>query len=318
MNHGPLIFLGVFFSLACSWWGLVVAPQLQLGRSEPVKLEETGAWYPSRRPGQALQGAEIYRASGCNYCHSQQVRQTGTEFDLLLASAGSNQADVVTALLSVRPGLSANAAAQFALTAPKLVLHGATYVEAETARKKIEAAGAQAQLVLVPLGPDIERGWGKRLTVAQDYLYDQPVMLGASRIGPDLANIAVREPEKFAVPWTFQTASNHVEELVRWHLLHLYNPQITAPGSTMPPYPFLFEQRKIGRAPSPEALPLSGAFAPGPGLEIVPKAGARALVAYLLSLNSEAPLFEAPLSRPPAAPAGTNAPPAAATNSPAP
>jgi len=50
-------------------------------------------------------------------------------------------------------------------------------------------------------------------------------------------------------------------------------------------------------------------FAASAGYEIVPKPEAKQLVAYLLSLHSDAPLFEAPMS-PPAAPASapTNAP----------
>ena len=51
----------------------------------------------------------------------------------------------------------------------------------------------------------------------------------------------------------------------------------------MPPYRFLFEKRKIGRRPSPEALALPGELAPGAGYEIVPKPAAKALVAYLIA-----------------------------------
>jgi hypothetical protein len=36
-------------------------------------------------------------------------------------------------------------------------------------------------------GADLARGWGRRRTVARDYLRDQPVMLGTVRFGPDLA-----------------------------------------------------------------------------------------------------------------------------------
>ena len=45
------------------------------------------------------------------------------------------------------------------------------------------------------------------------------------------------------------------------------------------------------------------------GYEIVPTTEARALVAYLLSLRAETPLFDAPLTAPAAAPGpATNAP----------
>ena len=34
-------------------------------------------------------------------------------------------------------------------------------------------------------GPDLERGWGVRRTVARDYLFEDVPLLGSSRIGPD-------------------------------------------------------------------------------------------------------------------------------------
>jgi hypothetical protein len=75
----------------------------------------------------------------------------------------------------------------------------------------------------------------------------------------------------------------------------------------MPPYRFLFEERRAGKSNPADVL----AFPPGvvpEGIEVVPTDAARALAAYLVSLRSEAPLFEAPFSAPaPAAPA-TNAP----------
>jgi cytochrome c oxidase cbb3-type subunit 2 len=250
VNQGPLIFLGVFFALATSWFGLVLMPQLEMGGQQPekadlltrldtrenwklrqsgqvVKDEGFGPVYPATPPGTAQQGAEIYRANGCVACHTRQVR--------------------------------GNAA-------------------------------------------DLQR-WGSRRTVGQDYLYDYPVLLGSQRIGPDLANIGLRP---------------RTEE---WHLLHLYQPQMLVPGSTMPPYRFLFEKRKIGRQPSPESLKLSGKFAPEAGYEIVPKPAARTLVAFLVNQRIDTPLFEAPMpttaTNATTEASVTNAAPAAAANPPA-
>ena len=61
----------------------------------------------------------------------------------------------------------------------------------------------------------------------------------------------------------------------------------------MPPYRFLFEKRaRSANAPaSADALTIDA----GPDFEIVPRQEARELVAYLLSLRSEANLLEAPL-----------------------
>ena len=201
MNYGPLLFLGFFLTVASSWCGLVLIPQLQFGRQQSVRIEETGELYPQARPGVAQQGMEIYKANGCIYCHSQQVRTEG-------------------------------------------------------------------------FGADIKRNWGQRRTVARDYIFDKPVMLGTMRTGPDLSNIGMRQTS------------------VMWHMQHLYTPVVTSKGSIMPPFRFLFEKHKIVKQPSPDAVQLPPAYAPEPGYEIVPKPEAKALVQYLLSLKASAPLPE--------------------------
>src|SRR6266704_2384541 len=106
MNYGPLIFLAAFFALASSWFGLVLTPQLQVGRLQQTNSVSTGAAYPLARPGLARQGLEVYRANGCAYCHSQQVRQTATACNVVLAEVGTNQAGVLAALTKVRPDWS--------------------------------------------------------------------------------------------------------------------------------------------------------------------------------------------------------------------
>ena len=81
----------------------------------------------------------------------------------------------------------------------------------------------------------------------------------------------------------------------------------------MPPHRFLFEKRllKFGEQPSKEAVEV------GKGYEIVPGQDARALVAYLMSLHSDAILFETPIFPKPELKkaASTNAPAATMTNS---
>lgn len=124
-------------------------------------------------------------------------------------------------------------------------------------------------------GADIRRNWGTRRTVARDYLFDSPVMLGTMRTGPDLANIGARQPSE------------------SWHLLHLYNPQITSPGSVMPPYSYLFKTVKRGQEPTENAIKLPGQWGEGDVTHIVPTARAEELVAYLKTLNKSFPLPEA-------------------------
>ena len=226
MNPGPLIFLASFFALATSWFGFVLMPQLQIGRQQPVEMADGGASYPPMRPGMARQGEQVYRANGCYYCHSQQVRPEG-------------------------------------------------------------------------LGTDVERGWGGRpgavQSVAADYLYDRPAMLGTQRIGPDLANVGVRQTNEM--------------ELLR----HIYDARLVTPKSVMPPYRYLFrkEPLKFGKQPSVDSLTnVSGVEA---GYELLPNDEALQLVAYLQSLHSQTILFETPPPPPPP----TNAATATATNAPA-
>lgn len=277
MKHAGVLFLTGFVALVVSWTGFVLVPQLQLGRQTMEQVVGGTAEYPQARPGIAAQGAQVYRANGCYQCHSCQVRQTGVTTDLVLADAGTNQAAVITALKSL--GISL---AETPLTGlPREVLVNVDKSTADSAQKTLKDAGAKASVRIRAEGEDIERGWGVRGTVARDYLQDHVVMLGSQRLGPDLANIGVRKPDPV------------------WQLKHLYAPASVVEGSTMPPYRFLFEKRRIQQAPSPDALVLQGDLAPEPGFEIVPTDKAKELVAYLLSLKSAVPLFEAPFSAPP-------------------
>jgi len=151
-------------------------------------------------------------------------------------------------------------------------------------------------------GADILRKWGTRRTVARDYIYAEPALLGNMRNGPDLANIGTRKDEKDGFKYT-----------QAWHYLHLYNPQLVSPGSSMPSFAYLFEKRKIVGERAIDALDLTGNDAPEAGYEVVPSAAARSLVALLLTLDHSHPLKEAGASAPEQPKAGA----AAASPSPA-
>ena len=86
-----------------------------------------------------------------------------------------------------------------------------------------------------------------------DYVRDAPALLGTERQGLDLRWEGDRQPSD------------------AWHYRHLWNPQLTSPGSIMPSFSYLFLPG------STDAQPL-----PGPD--------AKALVAFLLALKTnEAP-----------------------------
>jgi cbb3-type cytochrome oxidase cytochrome c subunit len=294
MKYGPLVFLAAFFALAASWSAFVLAPQVQLGRGLQTNTVGTAEIYPQLRPGMARQGLEVYRANGCAACHSQQVGQTGIECNLVITDLGTNMEATAKALIDARLGFTNVSIPWLRGKLSKPLVQGLVPDRAQAAAKTLKSAGAKVSVEVVPLGPDISRGWGNRRTVAQDFLYDETVMLGALRVGPDLANIGLRSADP------------------NWHLRHLYAPAAEREGSVMPAYQFLFDKRplKPGQAPSPNALKFEKASVIPAGFEVVPRPEARALVEYLLSLRANVPLFETPMSvaaAPPAA-APANAP----------
>jgi Cytochrome C oxidase, mono-heme subunit/FixO/Ribosomal protein L7/L12 C-terminal domain len=194
-----------------------------------------------------------------------------------LTDVGTNRAELVVALRKLRPSFSEAQDEQLMTGLPKTIRQGLPKDEAEAMVKTLTTAGAKATAWIVPIGSDIARGWGARRTVAEDFLYDYPVMPGSQRVGPDLANVGLRKD-------------------ANWQLRHLYAPRAEAKGSTMPPYRFLFEKHRIEHSRSTDALALPPEFAPEPGYEILPKSEAVALVSYLASLRASEPLFVAPLS----------------------
>ena len=129
---------------------------------------------------------------------------------------------------------------------------------------------------------DFARGWG-RATVAGDYAYDTPPLLGDMRTGPDLMNVGVRQPSE------------------QWNLGHLYEPRAYVPGSIMPAFPFLFEAKAKAETDD-VVVTLPPGYAPA-GKVVVARPEAVDLVKYLLSLNRSFPAI---------APAATAPEPAAA------
>jgi cytochrome c oxidase cbb3-type subunit I/II len=59
---------------------------------------------------------------------------------------------------------------------------------------------------------------------AGEYAYDRPFQLGSRRIGPDLHRVGGKYPDA-------------------WHYEHMRDPRSTSPGSIMPAYPWLLEDR---------------------------------------------------------------------------
>ena len=82
MNHGPTLLIGVLFTFASAWLGLVFAPYAQLGNLQAVAPEGSTDVYPKPYVGDVALGREVYIAEGCTYCHTQQIRPRGFGVDM--------------------------------------------------------------------------------------------------------------------------------------------------------------------------------------------------------------------------------------------
>jgi len=107
-----------------------------------------------------------------------------------------------------------------------------------------------------------------RPSMAGDFKYQTPELLGSERTGPDLTNIGVRQPSAV------------------WQYIHLYNPRAVVPESIMPAFSWLFDV--VPAAPAgATVVSLPKAYAPAQGV-VVPTHAAEALIAYLASLKQPA------------------------------
>jgi cytochrome c oxidase cbb3-type subunit 2 len=143
------------------------------------------------------------------------------------------------------------------------------------------AACHTQQVRRADFGGDKKRGWGDRQSVARDYVHEDRVLLGETRIGPDLANFGAR-----AAATGLDTAQL---------LAFLHNGR-----GAMPAYPFLFVKQLVTGQRSPKAFMIAGLS----DYELVPTPRAEALAAYLLSLSAD---HEYPETRQPATSAAPEA-----------
>lgn len=127
------------------------------------------------------------------------------------------------------------------------------------------------QVRRVETGFDVERGWGKRPSVPRDYVLQDHVLLGNSRIGPDLANLGLRE---YSDEWLHQ---------------HLFEPQSMIPSSLCPPSPFLYDEIN---EPVHTDIEVTSVEDEDGTRYIRPSLRANRLVAYLQSLKQDYELPE--------------------------
>jgi cytochrome c oxidase cbb3-type subunit 2 len=113
-----------------------------------------------------------------------------------------------------------------------------------------------------PLKQDLVFG---RPSIAGDYAYATPELLGSERNGPDLSNIGSRQPSEV------------------WQYIHLYEPRSLVSSSIMPAYPWFFRVKKHAD-PGDVVVAVPPGYAPS-GRIVIATQEAQALVAYLESLK---------------------------------
>lgn len=150
--------------------------------------------------------------------------------------------------------------------------------------------GCHSQMIR-PFRSETER-YGE-YSKAGEFVYDHPFLWGSKRTGPDLHRVGQKYPDS-------------------WHFNHMYDPRSMAPGSIMPPYPWLLQEtydvsdlpdkinvmRKLG-VPYPEGYEdeaVADAKAQADaivknldadGIEAMPEQKIVALIAYLQRLGTD-------------------------------
>ena len=269
MKNGFAVFFAVVVALGASWAGLVLAPVMQLGVQKQSAILNSSDNWPQQRTGSASLGLQVYRANGCAACHTEQLRQESMAVEVTLTGLNKTKPEDFKAFvrsLFILPELAgatndiAAALDGWKGDLPATILTTQEKAMADAMADRLKAAGLKSENHILAIGADLPR-WGQRRSVAADFLYDAPVQLGNLRVGPDLASVGTR---------------SDANTLYK----HLYDPRAVTKNSTMPPFRFLFTTKTTATEPP----------------ELIPTEDAKNLVAYLLSLRADAPVYEAPFT----------------------
>jgi large subunit ribosomal protein L7/L12 len=112
-----------------------------LETSELVKLLETKLGVSAAAPVAAASAPAAGGAAG-----APAAAEAKTAFDVILKEVGANKIGVIKEVRAAVPGLGLAEAKALVEGAPKTVREGATKEEAEEIKKKLEAAGAKAEI----------------------------------------------------------------------------------------------------------------------------------------------------------------------------
>jgi cbb3-type cytochrome oxidase cytochrome c subunit len=271
------LFLGIFGTFAFSWVGLTVIPNWQIGHLNPQSDEEGTDVYPMPQSGMVQQGARVYAANGCIYCHSEQVRAdyAGADIERKWGDRRSAPRDYIferpVFLGKMRMGQDL---ANIGARAPK-------EEESPSPSPASSPAAAPAPGSPAPKAPASP-------APAASLVSASPAKAPVAGTSPTAA--AAASPPSAGPPWPEQTAGLPPMYSAAWHHVHLYSPRSINLDSNMPSYRFLYQTRRISDARSSDALQLTGSDAPPEGWEIVPTYDAKCLVAYMMALNQSHPL----------------------------
>jgi cbb3-type cytochrome oxidase cytochrome c subunit len=273
------LFLGIFGTFAFSWVGLTVIPNWQIGHLNPQSDEEGTDIYPMPQSGMVQQGARIYAANGCIYCHSEQVRAdyAGADIERKWGDRRSAPRDYIferpVSLGKMRMGQD-------------LANIGARAPKEEESPSPSPANAPAAAPVAAPGSPPPKAPASP--APAASLASASPAKAPVAGTSPTAA--AAASPPSAGPPWPEQTAGLPPMYSAAWHHVHLYSPRSINFDSNMPSYRFLYQSRRISDARSSDALQLTGSDAPPEGWEIVPTYDAKCLVAYMMALNQSHPL----------------------------
>jgi cbb3-type cytochrome oxidase cytochrome c subunit len=319
------LFLGIFGTFAFSWVGLTVIPNWQIGHLSPQSDEEGTDIYPMPQSGMVQQGARVYAANGCIYCHSEQVRAdyAGADIERKWGDRRSAPRDYIferpVFLGKMRMGQDL---ANIGARAPKEEESPSPTGSPATQGAAVSSgAVASAKAASPPTSPSPATAPATSPSPGA-IASKPPTSPGPASPPPSkspAAAVAAASPASApspSAPWPEQTAGLPPMYSAAWHHVHLYSPRSINFDSNMPSYRFLYQTRRISDARSSDALQLTGSDAPPEGWEVIPSYDAKCLVAYMMALNQSHPLKEAKSAGAPAAASPAASPPPAAGGQP--
>ncbi|MDZ7642085.1 MAG: cbb3-type cytochrome c oxidase subunit II [Desulfurivibrio sp.] len=103
-----------------------------------------------------------------------------------------------------------------------------------------------------------------------EFVYDRPHLWGSRRTGPDLARLGGKYPDQ-------------------WHYQHMRDPAAMAPGSNMPPYPFLADRQVDPQFTRRKMEALGFPYEEEEIRDLAGKSDMDAIIAYLQKLGSDIP-----------------------------